>query len=202
MGLQGWKMSLAPLVWTAYCALTDVPESVSPRPGDPPLIYACLHRDILPAIRHLRPVHPVLLVSLSPDGDILVRTLGQDAYGFVRGSTGSGGGRALAGLRRCLEEGRSVGLAVDGPKGPFGRVQEGVLHLARLTGRSIQPLRIRATGACHLRTWDRTLVPLPWGRVTVVPGNRLQVLPGATEPDLEAVRRDLERFLGDGDHVL
>jgi len=202
MGLQGLKMTLAPLVWSAYCALTDVPEAAPRRPDDPPLIYACLHRDILPAIRHLRPVQPVLLVSLSPDGDILVRTLGEDAYGFVRGSTGSGGGRALAGLRRCLEDGRSVGLAVDGPKGPFGKVQEGVLHLARLTGRQIQPLRIRATGACHLGTWDRTLIPLPRGRVTVVQGSLFRVGPEASGPEVEKVRRELEQFLGDDEHVL
>ena len=135
------------------------------------------------------------MVSHSPDGDILVRTLARKGYRFVRGATGEGGGRALVGLRRELEAGHPVGLAVDGPKGPYGEIHEGVWHLARNTGVPIVPLRAVCRRALVLDTWDRTVVPLPWGRTRVEAGAPMRV-DAAT--DIESSRaRLIEFFEGD-----
>jgi lysophospholipid acyltransferase (LPLAT)-like uncharacterized protein len=195
MDLQGLKLILAPPAWTLLAALAGV------RPLDPaalpsgPVIFACLHRDILPAILYVRPARPALMVSPSPDGDILVRTLARRGYRFVRGATGEGGGRALVGLRREIEAGHPVGLAVDGPKGPYGEIHEGVLHLARLTGAPVVPLRAVSRRALVLDTWDRTVVPVPWGRTRVEAA--APVVVGA-ESDTGAVRRDLTAFFEGG----
>jgi len=168
VGLQGLKLALAPPAWTLLRRLTRVgawsDDQVEPAG---PYIFACLHCDILPTIMFVQPAHPALLISHSPDGEILVRTLKGDGYRFVRGATREGGGRALVGLRRELEAGHSVGVAVDGPKGPFGAIHEGILHLARITGAPIIPLRAVCERALVLDTWDRTVVPLPWGTVSM-----------------------------------
>ncbi len=193
MMLQRAKLFLAPPVWGVVSRTWRL-EPGRPAPRSGPVIYACLHRDILPAIRFVRAVRPCLLVSNSPDGDILVRTLGSSDYEFARGSTGSGGGRALVLLRRALESGLSVGLAVDGPKGPFGRVQEGILHLSRLSGAPIIALRAAADRAWTLRTWDRTLVPGPFARIRMETGPELVCPRRATTEQLAGIKSGLERF--------
>ena len=174
----------------------------SPAWPDGPVIFACLHRDILPAILHVRERKPILLVSTSPDGEILLRTLGEKDYGFVRGQTGREGARALVELRRRLQEGRSIGLAVDGPKGPYGSIRLGVLQLARLAGVPILPLRAEAASAWVLDTWDRTVVPRPFSRVQMVCAPPVWIDAATADEDLERIRGDLGRFFeaeGDAD---
>ena len=170
MVLQGLKMIMAPPVWGMLRSTVRLDLSSQGDEYPDGCIFACLHRDILPAIMYVRAARPVLVVSNSPDGDILVRTLGERHYSFVRGASGEGGGRAFVQLRRLVEDGRHAGLAVDGPRGPYGVVHEGVIRLARLTGRAIVPLVARPGRATRLGTWDRTVVPWPFSRLEMIRG--------------------------------
>jgi hypothetical protein len=204
MARQSWKLRAAPGAWRLWRAMVRLaPKAPVAAASGQAVIFACLHRDILPAIMYVRPWHPTLLVSGSPDGDILIRTLGRDHYGFVRGATGEDGKRAFVALRRELDAGRCIGVAVDGPKGPFGVINEGVLQLARLGGAPIVPLRVTAGRRLVLRTWDRTVVPLPFSRIVVEQGARLLVPRQAGEAELAVVRGHLECFFAEegGQHA-
>ncbi len=194
MSLQTLKMMLAPPLWHLLSASWRILPFDPPENAEGPFIFACLHRDILPALCHVKPEHPCLLISNSLDGDILVATLGPGKFGFVRGSTGSGGGRALVGLRRILDGGGSVGVAVDGPRGPYGLVQEGILHLARLTGVPVVPLRAQAHGAWTLGTWDRTLVPYPFAAVDITTGPWEYCTRDSSPAELLQIKVRLENF--------
>lgn len=192
MMLQRGKMALAPPVWRLLRATVRLSPAAPAADLPDGCIFACLHRDILPAIMFVRPARPVLMVSHSPDGDILVRTLGERDYSFVRGASGEGGGRAFVQLRRLVETGRSAGVAVDGPRGPYGVVHEGVVQLARLTGRAVMPLMARPRLATRLGSWDRTVVPWPFSSVEMVQGPLIRVPRDAAAPEVEQARRDLE----------
>jgi lysophospholipid acyltransferase (LPLAT)-like uncharacterized protein len=159
------------------------------RPDEHAVIFACLHRDMIPAIMHVRPAHPTLLVSHSPDGEILIHTLSPLGYRFVRGSTGNKGGGAFRGLLAALQNGSSIGIAVDGPRGPFGTVHDGVIHLSRLTGAPIVPLEIRVDHKRTLGTWDQTVLPLPFARITVREGPEI-VVPSDLDDDGTATCAD------------
>ena len=174
MGPQSLKLRAAPGLWRLLTATVRLePRDAMAAGAAGPVIFACLHRDILPCLLFVRTARPYLLVSGSDDGAILVHALAGSSFGFVRGATGEGGGRALVELRRILDGGGAVGVAVDGPNGPFGEIRDGVTHLARLTGRPIVPLAAEAKGAITLRTWDRTVVPLPGSRVGHARGRTL-----------------------------
>lgn len=197
MSLQGLKLLLAPPVWRILKRTVKVPVFTrGPGLESGPIIFACLHRDILPAIMHVRSASPALLVSNSPDGDILVKTLGTKDYRFVRGATGLDGGRALVHLRRELSAGHCVGVAVDGPEGPFGAIREGVLHLARMTGTPILPLVARADRPLVLGTWDRTVVPIPFRRVEMEAGPILRIGSEAGESEIGTLMEVLADFFG------
>lgn len=195
--LQALKLTLGPVAWWLLCHTVRLPEFAEPADPDRPLIFACLHRDILLAIRHVRGRRPSLLVSSSADGDILVRALGQKHYGYVRGATGEDGQRAFVALRRELQQGRSVGVAVDGPKGPYGVINEGVLQLSRLSGCPIVPLRAEVPRRIVLGTWDRTVVPHLFSRVELVRGPDVSVAREGGESDLVAARGILADFFAE-----
>ena len=195
MGPQSLKLRAAPGLWHLLTTTVrlEPPDAVAAGAVGP-VIFACLHRDILPCLLFVRAAKPHLLVSGSEDGAILVSALANSGFGFVRGATGEGGGRALVELRRILDSGGAVGVAVDGPKGPFGEIRDGVTRLARLTGRPIVPLAAEPTHALRLRTWDRTVVPLPGSRVIIRVGAPLTDGGGAPEPETIRLRSQLAVF--------
>lgn len=195
MGPQALKLRAAPGLWRLLTATVrlEPPDAVAAGALGP-VIFACLHRDILPCLLFVRAARPHLLVSGSEDGAILVGALAGSGFGFVRGATGEGGGRALVELRRVLDGGAAVGVAVDGPKGPFGEIRDGVTYLARLTGRPIVPLVAEPKAAVRLRTWDRTVVPLPGSRVVMRVGAPLTAGGGAPEAEATRLREQLTVF--------
>ena len=197
MSLQWWKLALAPGAWRFLRTTISLQEfSAGSDLGAGPIIFACLHRDILPAVMFVRCIRPTLLVSDSPDGDILVKTLGRRDYRFVRGATGGDGRRALVLLRRELDAGHSVGLAVDGPEGPFGSIREGVLHLARVTGAPVVPVVARTNRPLVLDTWDKTVVPIPFRKVEMMVGPTLRIPRDAPDHDMAVYLARLAEFFG------
>lgn len=163
-----------------------------------PIIFAGLHQDIIGSILYLRPAHPFLLVSESDDGLILVRALGDSDYGFIRGATGENGGRALVSLRRILEAGHHIGLAVDGPKGPYGAIHSGVFQLAKMTGATIVPLKPTVKPSVVLNTWDRTVVPLLFSKITMQIGPVMNLSEDANADEIQKVRDNLNQFFQSG----
>ncbi|MDO9695157.1 MAG: DUF374 domain-containing protein [Candidatus Latescibacteria bacterium] len=191
---QFLKLALARPAWRLLATtVRRVPAAGTTRRGA--VIFASLHRDMIPAALHVLPARASLLVSQSRDGDILIRTLAPDGFGFVRGSTGKDGADALRSLLEVLRRDGAVGLAVDGPRGPFGTVHEGAVLLARLSGAPVVPLRARPGRHLSLRTWDRTIVPLPWATVAIEEGADVSVPREADTASCAAVAAELGAWL-------
>jgi lysophospholipid acyltransferase (LPLAT)-like uncharacterized protein len=144
-------------------------------------IYAYWHEYIVSTVGHYRgsPIHA--LASRSFDGDLVARALVKLGYPEpARGSSSRGGAAGLKGLLRGLKEGRHVAVTVDGPRGPRRVAQSGVLKLAQLSGRAIVPLGFNSSSVLRLRSWDGSLIPLPFstgvfcmGKPLVVPRGRV-----------------------------
>jgi lysophospholipid acyltransferase (LPLAT)-like uncharacterized protein len=202
MVVQRLKLALGPAGWrllAATCRHQTTP--LAPGPAVAPVIFACLHRDILPAMLYCRTARPFLLISKSPDGEILVRTLSRCGFGFVRGSTGHAGHEGFVGLLRELRAGNHVGVAVDGPRGPRGMVHDGVLQLAKRAQVPILPLVARCRRPLVLSTWDRTVVPLPFTAFAIAAKEPVRIASEADDADLAAARRLLaERLEVAGGH--
>jgi len=189
--LQRIKLAATPWVYRGLTgSLRFRPPHVLEASPPAPAVFACLHRDMLLAIPFVAPARPALLVSRSDDGEILTRTLLREGFRVVRGSTGKEGGPAFRGLLDALAADVSVGIAVDGPRGPFGRIHEGVVRLAARSGAPIVPLVARPGRHLQLRTWDRTVIPAPFSRVGMTVGEPLRVgeRPGDQADALAALR--------------
>ena len=103
---------------------------------------------------------------------IMVRLMG---VRIVPGSSGHDGRQAAAGLVELLRGGWSTAISPDGPNGPPRTLRKGVLHLAVQSGTPIVPVRCEAHPSFHLRSWDRKIVPIPFGRIRVIFGPPLLV---------------------------
>jgi lysophospholipid acyltransferase (LPLAT)-like uncharacterized protein len=161
-------------------------------------IYAFLHSQQLATIYFYRNTKMGSLASLSKDGEIAAAVAEAFGIKMLRGSSSRGGAAALMGLKSLIEKGYDVALTVDGPRGPIGTVNSGVIYLAKLTGREIVTSCFCCTKNLRMRSWDRFLVPLPFtkgyfnfGKPIAVPAD----LPDDRIPEYkELVRVELERI--------
>jgi len=151
-----------------------------------PLVLALLHEDLLPlgVLHRGRGLLP--MTSLSPDGELLSRSLERLGFRTVRGSTRHGAVRgSRAALRALLAGEGSPVVAVDGPRGPRGIVHRGVAALAAAGRRPVVYAVARAAPAVRFRSWDRFQVPLPFARVEIHYGRLDPPEPGR-EPERRA----------------
>lgn len=126
------------------------------------------------------------MASLSRDGDLLARVVQVLGYGVIRGSSSRGGREALEGALELVRQGVCPGLAVDGPRGPRHVPHPGAVVLSARSGRPIVYAVARAHPALLMRSWDRTLIPMPFARVTLRYG---RMEPPSDEP--QALQRAL-----------
>jgi len=145
--------------------------------------------------RHITTPKASILISLSRDGDYghaLVNWLKQDA---VRGSSSRGGTRAIRALAGRLAEGYNVALTPDGPRGPALEVQQGVIRLAQVTGARIIPVSYDASRKWTLRSWDRFILPKPFGRIHMAIGEPICVPRDISQDEVRAYRDRLQDSL-------
>lgn len=105
-----------------------------------------------------------ILISASTDGELIARTMHCFGFGSIRGSSTRGGRAAFRALVEGAREPLDLVITPDGPKGPRHCVKDGVVQLARLSGRPIIPLAFACSRGRRFASWDRFLLPYPFGR--------------------------------------
>ena len=114
------------------------------------------------------------LVSLSRDGEFMVKMVGRLGFPAIRGSSAKkgkdedkGGTAALREILRQLKVG-GLALSPDGPRGPVRQMGPGTPVMAKLSQRPVLFLGVSCNPSIRLNTWDRYMLPLPFGRGAVV----------------------------------
>ncbi|MEN9790370.1 MAG: hypothetical protein RLZZ63_28 [Gemmatimonadota bacterium] len=176
---------LAP-TWRLEFSRTDqLPWGASPTR---PVIFSMWHGELLPIIWAHRAKGIVGMVSEHGDGEVLSRIVARWGFRLVRGSTTRGAGRVLLAFVRELRAGHIGMLTPDGPKGPAGVPQAGVLLASVQSGAPIITVRCEASSAWRLTSWDRFMIPKPFARIRITYG--APWLPdGTDQPALEALAR-------------
>jgi lysophospholipid acyltransferase (LPLAT)-like uncharacterized protein len=143
--------------------------------ADERLILAFWHRHLLLMPYAYRGRRISVLISRSSDGEIIANTVSHFGIATARGSSSRGGAAGLRELLRQGAQGFDLAFTPDGPRGPVGVVQAGVVLAAAATGFPILPVAIAASRAKRLKSWDRFVVPLPLASVHFVYGAPVMV---------------------------
>jgi len=145
-----------------------------------PVVFACLHQDMLDCFNGLPRVMPerrlATMASYSRDGNLSSMCLQALGYEVVRGSSSHGGGEALVMLTGLFDAGSSIVLACDGPRAPLGDVKPGTIHMAARLNAPILP--VRAWGLVRLtsrRAWSRATISAPFLPVVLCVGEPIEV---------------------------
>jgi lysophospholipid acyltransferase (LPLAT)-like uncharacterized protein len=201
-----WKISLVVGPWPASMLLRVTAATLRRRDVGRGHVEACLARgeQVIVAFWHgqllMMPfVYPgqaaTILISQHRDGEYITRIAQWLGFSVVRGSATRGGALAFKQLVHSLRDGNHVVITPDGPRGPRQRVKSGVIELARLTGMPILPVAFGAWPRTILKSWDRFLIPHPFGRAVYVWGEPLYVPSELTKGEAEKFQQLLAERL-------
>ena len=128
--------------------------------------------------------HVHTLTSYSFDGEMAARVTRHLGFESIRGSSSRGGFDALVQLEKALKEVPYVGLTLDGPLGPRRKSKPGAALLSARTGVPILPNALIATPCWRLKSWDRFVIPKPFGRIICAYG---ELIPPPRDTSREAI---------------
>lgn len=169
--------------------------------GDRPVVGAFLHARTFQLLHYFSQPERgrwMLMCSKSKDGDLMTSVEEGLGYRVARGSSGSGGARALAEMIKAQREDRHLNscLAVDGSRGPRAVAQLGIITLARKTSGVLLPVAA-STSSCwvNTRSWDRTVIPKPRAEIRILIGKPMDIPPQLDSAQAETLRLTLEQRL-------
>jgi lysophospholipid acyltransferase (LPLAT)-like uncharacterized protein len=152
------------------------------------------------------PARPLAaLASRHRDGRFLGSLLGRFGVRIVHGSTDQqagqpgkrrrdrGGAAGMRALLAALADEYAVVMTPDGPRGPRRVAAPGVAQLGALSQAPVLPASGQVRWGFTLNSWDRMVLPLPFGRGVLVCGAPIHVPrdeASAYLPQIEAAMSD------------
>jgi len=139
--------------------------------GDRNAIFAFWHGRMMlcptvcPRGRQMR-----VLISLHRDGKLISTVISHFNQLTVSGSSSKGGSEAVKEMLTALANGDNISITPDGPRGPSQKAAMGIVTVARLSQKPVLPVTYYSDHAKHLRSWDRFMLALPFGRIVFFVG--------------------------------
>ncbi|HTK36639.1 MAG TPA: lysophospholipid acyltransferase family protein [Caulobacteraceae bacterium] len=146
---------------------------------------------------------PRALISLSADGAFIAAAMARLGFPAIRGSStktwdkakAKGGAAAFREALRWLKGGGGVAITPDGPRGPAEHMAEGAPLLAKLSGAPVLLVGLACAPGLRLNTWDRAVLPRPFGRGVIIWAGPFWVAADADREAVEAARAEWEAAL-------
>jgi lysophospholipid acyltransferase (LPLAT)-like uncharacterized protein len=136
------------------------------------------------------------MISPSVDGQAPTMLAALYDAHVVRGSGSYTGMRAVRGVYQAIvKDGISPGITPDGPRGPRFKFKPGAIFTAQISGKAVVPIAYAAKPAWLLRTWDKFVIPAPFGKVRIAIGEPYFPPGELDEAQMQAAQREMERRL-------
>jgi lysophospholipid acyltransferase (LPLAT)-like uncharacterized protein len=193
---------ILPRLYVLYMRLVEATSTVDvrelrrvldERKTDEHVALALLHQDVLALPWFFRDRRVKALAQKSDAGELIAAVLEHIGFLTARGGTSASRRRRNPVMQQMLRDAEDAGGGVvaitpDGSSGPAGVVRPGIAYFALRTRATVYCVKMSASRAVHAPTWDRTLIPLPFGELRVVVSSPL------APPDPRANVTDFERF--------
>ncbi len=139
--------------------------------GDANAIFAFWHGRMMMMLPFRPPGKKMYVLSTAHrDGQLSSSIVRQFGNYTIYGSSTRGGHGAVRDMLRALKEGDNISITPEGPRGPVQVVQKGTMAIAKLSGKPIIPVTFSSTRQKRFNSWDRFILPLPFGRIVFCVG--------------------------------
>lgn len=159
--------------------------------------YVFWHNSIFPLIYTHQKRSIVPLISMSRDGQIVVKTLKKFGFGFVSGSSTHGGRRAGIKLIKEFRAGKTIALTPDGPVGPREVFKESAFKLLKTVTQAISFVGVQCKPCLILHSWDGFKLPLPFSRCVIYVREKIVESPESAQIQLKLANEIAARILNE-----
>ena len=105
------------------------------------------------------------MVSASNDGEILSELLRREGNELIRGSSSRDNIKSLKEALRYAKNNYTLGIAIDGPRGPIFEPKAGAVYIAQKTRLPKNPVRSKSNKKwIFKKIWDRLEIPKPFSK--------------------------------------
>ncbi|HKA64473.1 MAG TPA: glycosyltransferase N-terminal domain-containing protein [Methyloceanibacter sp.] len=191
------------LVYNTSEVRRDPPDTDAKLFSEHPQIFAMWHGQfgMLPKIKPDRPADVAAMVARHGDAELMGGVLERFGMWLIRGAGAGrrrrdrGGAAAFRGALAALQNGTTVAMTADFAPGPARRAGDGIVMLAKLSGRPIVPCAMATSRFIALKSWSAFTINLPFSKLGIVVGDPVRVPEDADSATLEAARIAVERGL-------
>ncbi|MBI4618529.1 MAG: DUF374 domain-containing protein [Planctomycetes bacterium] len=188
------------LVWrTSKVEMFGVAGMVETRRRHGGIVQVLWHETVFFVAYAFRELSGSTLASKSDFGQLITNMLERCNFVVLRGGS-SKKGRRTGILRELIDHMRtyrdvSYGITVDGSRGPCHVMKPGALAIARATGTPLYRVHVSCRPNLRAPTWDRTIIPLPFSRITILFEGPTFCPADVSNAEFERIRVDLETAL-------
>ncbi len=142
-------------------------------------IYALWHNRLAFGPRIFRDHHQHIYALASPhsDGKIISKIINSFGFKILEGSSNKNSVGALKQIITKLKNGGDIVITPDGPRGPVYNVgSSNITEIALKYGAKLVPISCMSSNFFSLKSWDRLMIPLPFGTIYVIVGSSITLL--------------------------
>jgi lysophospholipid acyltransferase (LPLAT)-like uncharacterized protein len=143
-----------------------------------------------------------IIISKSKDGDIATAVINRFGFDAVRGSSSRGAETAILETMELLKNKYTIGLAGDGPKGPYHVMKPGPIWFAQKMGMPLIPVTARFKHYVQLKSWDRFLIPMPFTKAVAIYGEPLSMQGLQRREGMKVVQHRMEQQEATAENML
>ncbi len=164
-----------------------------------PFLVAFWHGEILmnPFMykKIFKDVNMSLLISDHFDGEMIAKSVSYFGFDTIRGSSTRGGIKALKESFRKIDNGFSIAITPDGPKGPRHSVADGIVAIAKKKELKIMTFNYTASSFWQMKSWDKFIIPKPFSKLDFYASEPFLVINMSKEEAKEEIKKRLENFV-------
>jgi hypothetical protein len=164
-----------------------------------PFLVAFWHGEILmnPFMykKIFKDVNMSLLISDHFDGEMIAKSVSYFGFDTIRGSSTRGGIKALKESFRKIDNGFSIAITPDGPKGPRHSVADGIVAIAQKKELKIVVFNYTASSFWQMKSWDRFIIPKPFSRLDFYASEPFLVTNMSKDCAKREIKKRLENFV-------
>ena len=168
-------------------------------PEQSPCIFSLWHAHQCVLYDNKDKQHLHVLISRSNDGEIISRAANHMGIKTIRGSKGRKGISSTIKMVEKLEEGNSIAITVDGPRGPKQIVKDGIINISKISQVPIVPVLWYSNYPNFLKfkTWDEFNFPFLFCKTVALYGDPIYVPSDINKEGVEEYRQLLETKMQD-----
>ena len=172
--------------------------------GKPVMVCVWHGRLVFPSwYLRLKTTNVHAIASHHTDAEIMARILRRWGYGLIRGSTRKGGKAVVQKMAEAFKNAGIIAVTNDGPKGPPRVAKAGSTGLALKYNVQIVTITGSATKFWQMKSWDRSMLPKPFGTIHIIVSPPLDISekPDTTDEEVKLLSDFINQYQDEADRL-